>query len=206
MDQLKECIIMGRTKDVEPKVKELLEKGILAEVIMNEALIPAMDDVGVKFQNGEYYLPEMLIAAKAMQLSLKVLKPILAKSNIDPLGRVVIGTVKGDLHDIGKNLVGMALEGAGFEVIDLGADVAPEKFVDAIRMYKPKLVGLSALLTTTMLVMKDVVEAIKKAGLRTTVKVMVGGAPLHQKFADEIGADFYGPDSTTAKNYARSVA
>ena len=172
---------------------------------MKDAMIPAMDEVGALFQKGEFFVPEMLVAARAMQKGLEMIKPLLVKAGIKPIGKVVMGTVKGDLHDIGKNLVVMALEGAGFEVIDLGIDVSPAKFVDAIKQYKPQVVGMSALLTTTMLSMRDTVEAIKGAGLRGEIKIMIGGAPVRKEFADEIGADFYGPDATSGKNYAREA-
>ena len=205
MEQLKSLVINGNVKDSVARVQELLDKGISAETIMQTALIPAMDEVGTLFQNGEYYLPEMLIAAKAMQQGLKLLKPLLTQGNVHSVGTAVIGTVKGDLHDIGKNLVCISLEGAGFEVIDLGADVATEKFVEAIREHKPKVLGLSALLTTTMSVMREVIAAVSAAGLRDSVKIMIGGAPITQKYASEIGADFFGPDSTSAKDYARTV-
>lgn len=205
MEQLKTMVMEGNVKGCEARVQELLAQGESAETIMQKALIPAMDEVGVLFQNGEYYLPEMLMAAKAMQQGLKLLKPLLAKGNATSMGKAVIGTVQGDLHDIGKNLVGISLEGAGFEVIDLGADVSTEKFIDAVRMHQPKVLGLSALLTTTMLVMRDVITELDRSGLRQGVKIMIGGAPITQKLATEIGADFYGPDSTSAKDYARTV-
>jgi len=205
MEQLKTLVMEGKAKGSEARVHELLNQGVTATDIMQKALIPAMDKVGELFQSGEYYLPEMLVAAKAMQQGLKVLKPIMVQGNVASAGKVIIGTVRGDLHDIGKNLVGMSLEGAGFEVIDLGADVPAEKFVAAVKEHKPKVVGLSALLTTTMLGMRDVITALTQAGLRQDVKVMVGGAPINQRFAAEIGADFYGADSTSAKDYARTV-
>jgi 5-methyltetrahydrofolate--homocysteine methyltransferase len=205
MEKLKSLVIEGNVKGSSARVQELLTQGVSAEDIMRMALVPAMDEVGVLFQNGEYYLPEMLVASKAMQEGLKLLKPLLAKGSSAYLGRAVIGTVKGDLHDIGKNMVGMSLEGAGFEVIDLGADVPVEAFVTAVRENKPAVMGMSALLTTTMPVMRDIIDAVKSAGLRTNVKIMIGGAPITQKFASEIGADFYGSDSTSAKDYARSV-
>ena len=205
MKQLKELVMQGKANDTVKRVKELLGKGEKPEAILKEALISAMDEVGDLFQKGEYYIPEMLVAARAMKQGLEVLKPALVKGNLKPLGKVAIGTVKGDLHDIGKNLVGIALEGAGFEVIDLGTDVSPEKFVETIKKDGPQVIGLSALLTTTMLSMRDTIEAIKGAGLRSKVKIMVGGAPLRKEFADEIGADFYGPDSTSARNFARDV-
>lgn len=205
MEKLKSLVIEGNVKTSVARVQELLDQGVSAEDIMRTSLVPAMDEVGILFQNGEYYLPEMLVASKAMQEGLKLLKPLLAKGSSAYLGRAVIGTVKGDLHDIGKNMVGMSLEGAGFEVIDLGADVPVESFVTAIKEHKPAVVGLSALITTTMPVMKDVIDAVQSAGLRSGVKIMIGGAPITQKYATEIGADFYGPDSTSAKDYARSV-
>ncbi|MGD0276950.1 MAG: corrinoid protein [Syntrophales bacterium] len=205
MDQLKEFVICGKTKDAETKLKELIDSGTSPARIMNDSLIPAMDVVGDKFQNGEYFLPEMLVAAQVMHICLKILKPALTVSNTQPIGKAIIGTVKGDFHDIGKNLVGISLEGSGFEVIDLGVDVTPEKFVEAVKQYSPKVIGMSALLTTTMQSMHDVIESLKNAGLRSSVKVMVGGAAIQQKFADRIGADYYGPDSTAAKDYARSI-
>ncbi len=205
MEQLKEMVIKGKTKETAGKVKELLDKDTDPEAIMKEAMIPAMDEVGDLFAKGDYYVPEMLMAAKAMNLGLEVLKPILAQCDIEPLGTVVIGTVKGDLHDIGKNLAAIALEGAGFEVVDLGTDVSPEKFIDAIKEHEPKVLGFSALLSTTMRSMKDTVEAIDKAGIRDRVKIMIGGAPVTQKFADEIGVDFYASDSTSGRNFAREV-
>jgi 5-methyltetrahydrofolate--homocysteine methyltransferase len=205
MDELKDFVITGKNVDAREKAKKLINSGLPADRIMNEALIPAMDIVGKKFQDGEYFLPEMLVAAQAMQACLKLLRPLLATHHTALVGKAVIGTTKGDLHDIGKNLVGIALEGAGFEVIDLGVDVTPEKFVDAVKHYKPIVIGISALLTTTMQAMGDVIESLKHAGLRDTVKVMIGGAPIQQKFADRIGADFYGPDSISAKDYARTL-
>ncbi len=205
MEQLREYVKFGKANETAQRVKELLDGGAAADKIMKEALIPAMDEVGDLFQKGEFFVPEMLVAARAMQRGLEVIKPILVDGGIEPLGKVVVGTVKGDLHDIGKNLVTMALEGAGLEVIDLGTDVPADKFVEAIKKHQPQVVGMSALLTTTMLAMKDTMEAIKNAGLRDQVKIMIGGAPIRQEFCDEIGADFYGPDSTSGRNYARDV-
>jgi len=205
MEQLRKFVKTGKAKETTERVQVLLDEGKEPDAIMKDALIPAMDEVGDLFQKGEYFVPEMLLAARAMQQGLAVLKPRLIASGIEPIGKVLVGTVKGDLHDIGKNLVVMALEGAGFEVIDLGTDVPPEKFVQAIKEHKPKVVGLSALLTTTMQAMKDTINAIKSAGLRDRGKIMIGGAPIRQEFCDEIGADFYGPDSTSGRNYARDV-
>lgn len=206
MERLKEAIKNGKADESAKLVKELLESGVQPDVIMKEGMISAMDEVGELFQKGEYYMPEMLVAARAMQKGLDVLKPILVQRGVQPIGKVVMGTVKGDLHDIGKNLVIMALEGAGFEVIDLGTDASPDKFVNAIKQHNPCVVGMSALLTTTMLAMRDTIEAIKSAGLRDKVKIMIGGAPIREEFCKEIGADFYGADSTSGKNYARMVA
>jgi len=206
MEDLKELVKSGNAEGTAKKVEEMINSGSEPEAIMKQGLIPAMDEVGDLFQKGEFFVPEMLVAARAMQQGLNVIKPKLVDAGIEPIGRVVIGTVKGDLHDIGKNLVIMALEGAGFEVVDLGTDVPPEKFVESIKENKPQVVGLSALLTTTMTAMKDTIEAIKDAGVRDQVKIMIGGAPVRQEFADEIGADFFGPDSTSGRNFARDVA
>ncbi len=205
MEQLKEMVKTGKVDDTVRRVREFLDRGTSPEVLMREAMIPAMDEVGDLFQSGEFFLPEMLVAGEAMQQGLKVLKPALVNSGVAPLGKVVMGTVRGDLHDIGKNIVAMALEGAGFEVIDLGNDVSPERFVSAIEEHKPQVIGLSALLSTTMITMKDIIDAIKDAGLREQIKIMIGGAPVRQEFADDIGADYYGPDSTSGMKYAREV-
>ncbi len=201
MKTLRELVKTGKAQDAAERVKVLLEQGHKPGDILKESLISALDEVGDLFQKGEYFVPEMLVAARAMQKGLDVLKPKLVEAGIEPIGKVVVGTVKGDLHDI----VIMALEGAGLEVIDLGTDVPPTGFVQAIKEHKPQVVGLSALLTTTMLAMKDTIEAIRNAGLRDKAKLMVGGAPIRQEFADEIGADYYGPDSTSGRNYARNV-
>ena len=206
MEKLKELVMKGAAAEAAEQVKELLDQGANPEAIMKEALVSAMDEVGDLFQKGDYYVPEMLVAARAMKGCLEILKPSLSQGNIKPLGKVVIGTVSGDFHDIGKNLVIMVLEGVGFEVIDLGMDVSPQKFVDAVKENNPIAVGLSALLTTTMLNMREVIEAINEAKLRQEVKIMIGGAPVTQEFADEINADFYGPDAIAARNYVRSVA
>jgi 5-methyltetrahydrofolate--homocysteine methyltransferase len=205
MEQLRSFIVKGKAKETAAEVQKLLDAGGDPEKLLKEAMIPAMDEVGDLFQKGEYFVPEMLVAARAMQHGLEVLKPRLVASGVKPIGRVLVGTVKGDLHDIGKNMVVMALEGAGFEVIDLGTDVAPAKFVEAIKQNQPQLVGMSALLTTTMLAMKDTIKAIEDAGLRKNVKIMIGGAPVRQEFCDEVKADFYGPDPTAGRNYARDV-
>lgn len=190
-------------------VKELAEKalaeGVSAEEVLNEGLIAAMAVVGDKFKRNEIYVPEVLVAARAMYAGLDVLRPLLAKSGVKKAGKLVIGTVKGDLHDIGKNLVKMMFEGAGYEVVDLGTDVSPAKFVDAVRNERPDLLGMSALLTTTMPSMKSTIEALKEAGLRDEVKVLVGGAPVTSKYASEIGADGYAPDASSAVDVAKEL-
>jgi 5-methyltetrahydrofolate--homocysteine methyltransferase len=192
-----------------PKVKELvqaaLNEGVEPGDIVNNALIVGMGEIGVLFKNNEVYVPEVLIAARAMQAGLTILKPLLAEKDVKPVGKVILGTVKGDLHDIGKNLVGMMLEGAGFEVIDLGIDVAPEKFLEAVKTKDANIVAMSALLTTTMPGMKDTIEAIKAAGLRDQIKIMIGGAPVTQSFANEIDADGYAPDAASAADLAKEL-
>jgi len=200
-----DSILEGSQKVTVVKVQEALDKGINPGVILNDGMVSAMAEVGRLFEEGEYYVPEMLIAARAMQHGLAVLKPHLASANVKSQGKVVAGTVKGDLHDIGKNLVCMMLEGAAFEIVDLGSDVTPEKFVEAIRTTGANVVCMSALLTTTMPSMKTTIEAFKAAGLRDKVKVMVGGAPLTDQYAREIGADGYAPDASRAVALAKSL-
>ncbi len=192
-----------------PKVKELtqkaLDEGVAASEIITKYLIPAMGEVGDRFERNEFYVPELLIAARAMQAGLAILKPLLADTDLKPTGKVVIGTVKGDLHDIGKNLVSMMLQGAGFEIVDLGVDVAPDKFVDAVKQSQAQVVALSALLTTTMPSMKTTIDALKAAGIRDQVKVVIGGAPVTQRYADEIGADGYAPDANSAVRKSKEL-
>ncbi len=206
MEELKQLVVEGREDLVPERVRTLLGGGADAEGIMKKALIPAMDEVGGLFQSGEIYLPEMLVAAEAMKSGLAVLTPILKGSGAKPLGRAVLGTMRGDMHDIGKNLVAISLEGAGFEVIDLGVDVPAEAFVEAVRANRPQVVGMSALLSSTMPAMKSAIEALRDAGLRDGVKIMVGGAPVNIEFAREIGADFYGRDSVAGKVFAVETA
>ncbi len=193
-----------------PKVKELtlqaLTEGVTPGEIITSYLIPAMAEVGDRFERNEFYVPELLIAARAMQGALGILKPLLTEGDLKSSGTVVIGTVKGDLHDIGKNLVAMMLQGAGFDVVDLGVDVAPERFVEAVRQKAPQAVALSALLTTTMPSMKSTIEALRAAGLREQVKVVIGGAPVTQRYADEIGADGYAADAPGAVVLAKALA
>jgi 5-methyltetrahydrofolate--homocysteine methyltransferase len=194
----------GKAKDIAALVEQLLKEDVSPKDILNEGLISGMDVIGRKFKNNEIFVPEVLIAARAMNAALAVLKPALAATGVEPIGKAVICTVKGDLHDIGKNLVRMMLEGAGIEVIDLGVDVSSEKVVDAVNEHNPDLVCLSALLTTTMMAQKDTIAALVNAGVRDKVKVLVGGAPVTQAFADEIGADGYAPDAASAAQVAKS--
>jgi len=202
---LAEALIVGNA----PKVKEMTEaaiaEGLHPAIIVNEGLIAGMSVIGQRFKNNEIYVPEVLIAARAMHAGLNLLKPLLAEKKVQPLARIILGTVKGDLHDIGKNLVAMMLEGAGFEIIDLGIDVSPEKFVEAVRTHQPQHLAMSALLTTTMPSMKDTIEALKTAGLRDQVKVMIGGAPVTQNYADQVGADGYSPDAASAVELAKAL-
>jgi 5-methyltetrahydrofolate--homocysteine methyltransferase len=203
VDELRDFVKRGQSGEAEAAVRALLAGGADPEAILSGALIPAMDEVGQLFQDRVYFLPEMLVAAAAMKRSLAILRPRLVEAGVEPAGRAVIGTVEGDIHDIGKNLVGMALEGAGFEVVDLGHSVAPDRFVGAVEAHGPQVVCLSALLTTTMMAMSRTVEALERAGLRGGVGVIVGGAPLSPRFAQEIGADCYGPDAVAGRDLAR---
>lgn len=205
IQSIQENVINGQKAEVESGVRQALEAKIPADEILNNGLIAAMKEVGARFEAGDFFVPEMLVAARAMQAGLAILKPLLMSSGIQSSGKVVIGTVKGDLHDIGKNLVAMMLEGAGFEIIDLGTDVSPEKFVNTIQETNASLLGMSALLTTTMGNMKVVINALKEAGLREQVKVIVGGAPVTEKFASDIGADGFAPDASRAVTLAKSL-
>jgi len=205
LDAIYQSVIEGDAQGVSEGVQGALEAGQDPGEILNQGMISAMAEVGRRFEAQEMFVPEMLIAARAMKAGMAILKPYLLEADIEPVGRVVLATVKGDLHDIGKNLVGMMLEGAGFEVVDLGVDVAPEGFVEAVQEHRPDFVGMSALLTTTMPSMGTTVEALEEAGLREQVKVMVGGAPVTQQFAEEIGADIYAPDASSAATRAKSL-
>jgi 5-methyltetrahydrofolate--homocysteine methyltransferase len=205
LSELHQAIIEGARDTVTAKTRAALDAGIDAATILNEGMVSAMDEVGRLFEAGEYFVPEMLVSARAMQAGLNVLRPALIQAEVKTNGKVVIGTVKGDLHDIGKNLVGMMLEGASFEIIDLGTDVAPEKFVAAVQEHHPQLLGLSALLTTTMPYMATTIDALKAAGVRDQVRVMVGGAPVTQQYALEIGADGSAPDASQAVALARTL-
>jgi 5-methyltetrahydrofolate--homocysteine methyltransferase len=197
-------VIDGQRPEVEAGIRSALAKGISAEEIMNNSLIAAMDEIGRRYEEGDLFVPEMLMAARAMQAGLQLLKPQLAKADVKAAGKVAIGTIKGDLHDIGKNLVAMMLEGAGFDVQDLGVDVTPESFVKAADQ-GAQLIGISALLTTTMINMEMVIQALNGAGFREKVKVLIGGAPVTQDYANKIGADGFAPDASSAARLARQL-
>ncbi len=204
LKEIKDSVIAGNA----PKAKEMTEKAVAVkmgvESILNDGLIAGMTVVGIKFKNNEFYVPEVLIAARAMHAGMAIIEPLIVESGIKPIARVAVGTVRGDLHDIGKNLVAMMWKGAGFEVDDLGIDVSPEKFVEAVNN-GAKVIGLSALLTTTMVSMKDIIETLKTAGVRDQVKVLIGGAPVTQSYADEIGADGYAADAASAVDKVKEV-
>ena len=198
-DDISSAVQRGKRKEVAPLVQQALDEGLGAEEVLNEALVAAMSEIGERFSRNEAFVPEMLVAARAMAAGTEVLKPHLAAAGAEPVGKAVIGTVKGDMHDIGKNLVRMMIEGKGFEVTDLGVDVAPEQFVTFLQEHDDvDVVCCSALLTTTMPEIGATIRAIEEAGLRDKVKVMVGGAPVTQAFADEVGADAYTPDAGAA--------
>ena len=203
LETIYEHVKEGEKEETIEFVQKAVDAGIKPDKILNEGMIAAMKEVGQLFEEGEYFVPEMLIAARAMQGGMEILKPLLVASGVEPVGKIILGTVKGDLHDIGKNLVGMMLEGAGFEVQDLGIDVAPETFVEAITD-DVDIVGLSALLTTTMPQMETTIKAIHEAGFKSKVKIMVGGAPVTSDYAQKIGADGYAADASQAAVVAQS--
>ena len=205
LNKLYEAILTGDQATAVAITREALEEKVDPQVLINEAMIPAMNEAGRRFECEEYFVPELLIAARAMKSALELIRPLLSQTGAKPVGRVIIGTVKGDLHDIGKNLVASMLEGGGFEVIDLGADVPAEKFVQAVQEKQPDLVCMSALLTVTMPAMKTTIEALKAAGLRDRVKVMVGGAPVTEDYARQIGADGYAENASRAVAAARQL-
>ena len=204
LQAISENLQKGKAADVEKLVQAAVDEGVGVEEILETGLIAGMSVIGEKFKKNEVYVPEVLIAARAMNQGMKIIEPLLAEAGIEPVGRVAIGTVKGDLHDIGKNLVAMMLKGGGFDVIDLGIDVDAPKFVEAAKEKGAKVVALSALLTTTMPQMSTVINALKDAGL-TGVKVMIGGAPVTQSYADEISADGYAPDAASAVDTAKAL-
>ncbi len=204
--ELYDAILTGNAKKAEEVAQAAIDAKVDPQEIIKKHMIPAMDEVGKRFECNEYFVPELLIAARAMKSALVLLTPLLAEMGAEPVGRVVIGTVQGDLHDIGKNLVASMLEGGGFEVVDLGVDVTPEKFVEAAKEKNGSIVALSALLTTTMTTMQKVIEALQEAGIREGTKVMIGGAPITQQYADEIGADGYSDNASSAVAVARELA
>ncbi len=203
LQPLKDAVLHGDWKLARSITEEALAAQVEPLILLNDYLVPAMNEVGKRFECNQFFVPELLLAARAMKASLELLRPLLAARGTEPVGRAVVGTVKGDLHDVGKNLVASLLEGGGFEVIDLGVNVPPEKFIAAVREKNAQIVGLSALLTTTMPSMRLTIEAFKAAGLRDKVKILIGGAPVTQRFADEIGADGYGENAPSAVNLAR---
>ena len=205
LGELYDKTLTGNRPDVLDLTNQGLAAGLGPETLLYEALIPALEEVGARFERGDFFVPEMLIAGKAMAGALEILRPLLAETGAEAIGTVVMGTVKGDVHDIGKNLVNIMFEGAGFQVIDLGVQVSPEKFVDAVRTHKPDIVGFSAFLTTTMPMFKANINALTKAGLRDQVIVMVGGAPVTQEYADVVGADGYAADASTAVVRAKEL-
>lgn len=205
LKKLYDAILTGNQKAAVAITQEALAEGVAPMDLITQHMVPAMDEVGRLFECEEYFVPELLLSGRAMKGSLELLRPLLAAAGAEPAGRVVIGTVKGDLHDIGKNLVASMLEGGGFEVVDLGADVSPEKFIEAIKTRNANIVCLSALLTVTMPAMRTTIEAFKEAGVRDRVKVMVGGAPVTAQYAQEIGADGYSDNASAAVNLARSL-
>ena len=204
IEKIYQGVMEGERETVVDGVQEAIDAKMTAEKVLKEGMMAAMAKVGSLFEEGEYFVPELLVAARAMQGGMELLKPLLVAEDVEPIGKVVLGTVKGDLHDIGKNLVGMMLEGAGFEITDLGTDVEAEKFVEAVKSTGAQILGMSALLTTTMSNMPATIEALKQAGLRESVKVMIGGAPVTQAYAQQIGADGYAPDASQAAKLALS--
>lgn len=204
LNDISKALQRGKAEKVSELVKQALNEGVTPKNILEEGLIHGMSIIGKQFKKNEVYVPEVLIAARAMHAGMDILRPKLVETGVKNIGKVAIGTVKGDLHDIGKNLVKMMLEGGGFEVIDLGTDVSVDKFVEAVKVDQPDIVGMSALLTTTMVNMPEVVKALEAAGLRDKVKIMIGGAPITQNYADQIGADSYSPDAASAVDNAKT--
>jgi 5-methyltetrahydrofolate--homocysteine methyltransferase len=204
-EQIADEVVKGKADTVKELVDKAISEEISAEDILNNGLVAGMNIVGEKFKNNEFFIPEVLVSARAMTAGLGILNPLLAEANVKAKGKVVIGTVKGDLHDIGKNIVGMMLQGAGYEIVDLGADVPKEKFIESAQKEGAQLVGMSALLTTTMIYMQEVIQGLKDAGLRDKVKVIIGGAPVTQAYADKIEADGYAPDAASAIDLAKEL-
>ena len=204
--EISTMIIEGNFGSMIAKTNAALEEGWGADEILNESLMPGMDHVGIEFKAGNMFVPEVLRSAKAMQEAMNIIRPLLAETGAETTSKFVLGTVKGDLHDIGKNLVGMMCEGAGFEVVDLGKDVGPDTFVAAVKEHQPDILGMSALLTTTMRAMERTIKALEEAGLRDTVKILIGGAPVTQSFADQIGADGYAANAASAAELAKELS
>ncbi|OIO91511.1 MAG: methyltransferase [Anaerolineae bacterium CG2_30_64_16] len=205
LESIYNAVLDGDAASAQAGVKAALAANLPADVILKNGLIAAMSEVGRLFEENEYFVPEMLVSARAMQSGLALLKPYLAEAGAEPAGKIIMGTVKGDLHDIGKNLVSMMLEGAGFEIIDLGSDVAPQAFVKAVQERQAQVIGMSALLTTTMPSMSATIKALEEAGMRDKVKIMIGGAPVTDGFAKQIGADGFSPDASSAVRLAKSL-
>jgi 5-methyltetrahydrofolate--homocysteine methyltransferase len=205
LSNISTAIIEGDLDEMEDLTRDALDEGITAKDILDNGLMPGMDYVGVEFRAGNMFVPEVLRSARSMQVAMDILKPLLAESGTKMAGKVLLGTVKGDLHDIGKNLVGMMCEGAGFEVIDLGKDISPEGFVEAVKKHEPDILGMSALLTTTMRAMENTIRALEEAGVRDRLKIMIGGAPVTQSFSDQIGADAYASNAASASETARKL-
>ena len=203
LEQISTAVIEGDLDEIEDLTEDALDDDISAEEILNKGLMAGMDYVGVEFKAGNMFVPEVLRSARTMQSAMDILNPLLAEAGTKMMGKVLLGTVKGDLHDIGKNLVGMMCEGAGFEVKDIGKDIAPEAFVDAVQEYEPEVLGMSALLTTTMRSMESTIKVLEEAGVRDSVKVMIGGAPVTQAFSDQIGADGYASNAAAAAELAK---
>lgn len=204
-ETLSTAILEGDSETTSEMTQKGLDDGIAAQDLLNNGLIVGMDEVGVRFKRGDMFVPEVLMSAEAMSEAMKILRPILADSDTKMAGKILMGTVEGDLHDIGKNLVSMMCEGSGFEIINIGFDAPPEKFIDGIKEHQPDIVGMSAMLTTTMRAMGHTIKAIEEAGLRDQVKVMVGGAPVDQEFADRIGADGYGANAPSSADLAKQL-
>ena len=205
LKRVKQAVLVGEMEGIAELTNQALAQGVGAREILDQALTPAMDIVGEEYERGDRYVPEMLISAETMKGSVRILKPLLVEAGVKARGKVVIGTVEGDLHDIGKDLVAMMLEGAGLEVVNLGAEVTAEEFLKAAKEHEPNIIGMSALLTTTMIHMPEVIEGLKQAGLRDSVKIIIGGAPVTQGYADKIGADGYAPDAASATKLAKSL-
>lgn len=205
LSEISTFLQQGRANNVKALAAKALEEGLSAQIILNEGLLSGMSIIGEKFKNNEVYVPEVLIAARAMNAGMEVLKPELVSSQTKSKGKVILGTVKGDLHDIGKNLVKIMLEGKGLEVIDLGVDVAPQMFIDTAIKEEANIIACSALLTTTMTVMKDIVKEAEEKGIKGKVKIMIGGAPVTQNYCDSIGADYYSPDAASASDVALKI-